>query len=402
MKRVALVGVGPGNEKLLTIQAKEAIETASLVIGAKRMLEVYTAPEQEKIAEYRPEQIKAALVGRDFEAAAVLFSGDLGFYSGAKKLLPLLDEFDVRLLPGISSVQSFSAALGQPWEDWFLTSVHGVSLDIANIVRTHPKTMLLTGTNPDISDICGQLCEAGLGDAAVSVGENLSYPQQRIIVTDAFHGAEMRFAPLAVLLIENPSAGRAYTFGMADDAFIRGKVPMTKSEVRAVALSKLQLFDGAVVWDVGAGTGSVSVEAAALAPRAKVFAVECNLEGVSLIEQNRDRFGCENLNVVAGKAPEALLPLPAPDCVFIGGSGGELPEILTLVLQKNPHARVVVTCVTLETLAALQNVAAILPITEPEMVQISAARVRKLGKYHMPQAENPVFIVSFDGKERMP
>ena len=172
---------------------------------------------------------------------------------------------------------------------------------------------------------------------------------------------------------------------------------MTKEEVRSVSLSRLALREDDLVWDVGAGTGSVAVEAALQAPWGRVFAVEQKPEACALIRQNRDAFSAWNLEVVEGEAPDALRDLPAPDCVFIGGSSGTLGEMLQLALQKKPAVRVVINAITLETLAEGMKWMTALPMEEVQVVQLSAARSRQAGNYHLMMGQNPVAILSGRG-----
>ena len=171
---------------------------------------------------------------------------------------------------------------------------------------------------------------------------------------------------------------------------------MTKEEVRTLALSKLRVEEDHVVWDVGAGTGSVSVECALACPAGQVFAVEKKQEALALLEENKARFHASNLHVVAGTAPEALQDLPAPDRVFLGGTSGELEEILNVIFRKNPAARVVCTAVTLETVAEAARLFA--PLEGADMVQVSATRTRSAGRYHLMDAQNPVWIFSGEGR----
>ena len=199
------------------------------------------------------------------------------------------------------------------------------------------------------------------------------------------------FAPLSVLLVEPAPRSPRRAPGIPDEAFFRDKVPMTKQEVRAAVLAKLAVGPEDVCWDVGAGTGSVSVE---LALQCKcVWAVERGEQALALMEKNRERFGAWNLRIAAGEAPEALAELPAPDKVFIGGSGGRLEEILEQVHRANPRARVCISAIALETLhtalSALERLG-----YEAEVVQISVSRARRAGELHLLLAQNPVFLVT--------
>lgn len=183
---------------------------------------------------------------------------------------------------------------------------------------------------------------------------------------------------------------------MNDNHFIRGRVPMTKSEIRAIVLSKLELKKDSTVYDIGAGTGSVGIEAALSMRQGSVYAIEKKEAGCELIRRNQEALGAKNLTVVCGSAPEALTGLPVPDRVFIGGSGGRLAEILDLVREKNPQARAVITVIALETLAAVGGYLKDRRL-EAEIVSVQVARAEKRGSYHLMQGQNPVYIITIPG-----
>ena len=233
----------------------------------------------------------------------------------------------------------------------------------------------------------------------ITVGENLSLPSERIDVGAPEELKDRELLPLSLIFTENPEAGHVrLTHGLSDAEFLRGDVPMTKQEVRAVSLAKLELTERAVVYDIGAGTGSVSVECARLSETVSVYAVERDPEALALLEKNKRKFCLENLYIVSGEAPAALSGLPAPTHVFVGGSGGHMKEILAAVLEKNREARVVVNLITPESLGAVLEFIREAGIRDEEMVQLSAARSRRAGKSHLMMGQNPVWIVSFTGK----
>lgn len=401
-KTVWLAGIGMGNRRTLTGEALAAIEGADCLIGAARMLEGFSDINAPKKALVSAESILSFLTGHpEYQNAAVLLSGDVGFYSGAARLRPVLERagFAVVGIPGISSPVYFCAKLGLPWEDAFLASAHGRPFSVAAALAEHSKVFVLTGGEKTPAALCTELVHAGMGDARISVGERLSYPDERITKGTAQELAGREFAPLSVLLAER-EAGPALTFGgIEDDAFIRGDAPMTKFEVRSVSVSKLRIRPADVVWDVGAGTGSVSIELARAARLGRVYAVEKNPAAIPLLEENRRKFGVWNLEIAAGEAPAALGGLPAPDRVFVGGSSGGLREILALAKEKNPLVRAVVTAVTLETLAEAVPAFLDCRFPEPDVVQLSAARARKAGRYHLMTGQNPVFILSSGGED---
>jgi len=174
---------------------------------------------------------------------------------------------------------------------------------------------------------------------------------------------------------------------------------MTKEEVREISVCKLRLTRDAVLYDIGSGTGSVAVECAELSDRVQVYAVEKKKEAVLLTEKNRAKFGLNNLTVVEGEAPQAFEKLPAPTHAFLGGTGGNMKEILAALYRKNPRLRVVVNAVTLETLGEITKLLKTLPVEQEEIVQIQVGRAEPAGRHHLMRAENPVFIVSFTFQE---
>ncbi len=397
--RVTIVGIGPGSREAMTAEVRRALEEADCLIGAKRMLEAGLRPNQTVFDAVSPAKIAEYINNHpEFNRFTVAMSGDVGFFSGAKKLLPLLSGCEVTVLPGLSSLVYLCARLGTSYEDVRPVSLHGRDHDLVPDIRKNRRVFTLVGGENGIGLLCKQLTEAGLGGVKVSVGENLSYPQEKVAVGTAAELAELTFESLSVALIENPTADPVVTHGLPDEAFQRTEsVPMTKSEVRSVCLSKLALTEHAICWDVGAGSGSVAIEMALQANSGQVFAIERKDTAVELLRENTRRFGLENLSVVPGLAPEACLCLPAPTHVFIGGSAGNMRQILDCILAKNPNARIVATAVTLESVAELTQCIKDIPFTYTEVVSMSVARDRKAGPYHLMMGQNPIFIFTMQG-----
>ncbi|HIR56948.1 MAG TPA: precorrin-6y C5,15-methyltransferase (decarboxylating) subunit CbiE [Candidatus Gallacutalibacter pullicola] len=392
---VILAGIGCGTPDTMTAEVRDSISGAEIWIGARRILSGLPDGQAEKFAATKPGEILTALLENRGRRCCVLYSGDSGFYSGARSLAPLLEEQGIayRILPGISSVQAMAARMAEPWQGWKLVSAHGVECDAVAAVNTGAPALFLTGGTLGPASLCDKLVRAGLGSLRAVVGENLSYETEKIIHGTAAEFLQREFAPLSVLWVEAaPKPWNGPCQGIRDEEFIRGSVPMTKREVRACAVSMAAPSPGAVLWDVGAGTGSISVELALSTPSGRVFAVECEQEGIDLIRRNRERFGAWNVTPVHGKAPDALADLPAPDAVFIGGTKGGLAEILDIVLEKNPSARIVISAVTMETIAQSSQLLTECGL-EFEATQISAARTRQAGRFHMMAAQNPVFLI---------
>ena len=397
-KHITILGIGMGDPDTLIPAAERACREADLIVGAKRVtdaLKGFGKPVKNAVA---AKDIEAILRNEPAKNIVVVMSGDTGFYSGTKSLLPLIEDMSPVVLPGISSIQYFAAKAGTSWDDAQLLSAHGRPCNYVTKIRRSPKAILLVGGDGGAADLLAALRDNGLGHLPVIVGENLSYPEEKITRGTAAELAKQSFAPLALVLVENPDAHDAVlTQGRPDGDFHRTEVPMTKSEVRAVTLSKLRLTRNALCWDVGAGTGSVSLEMAEIAEDGLVYAIERKPEACDLIEQNKKHLGVTNVTVVEGAAPDALWDLPAPTHVFIGGSGGELKDIMALVLVKNPSARIVVNTVTAETFAAALDAVKTLPVTDVEIVELSVSRGRQVGSYHLMTAQNPVYLFSCRG-----
>ncbi len=399
-KKVTILGTGMGSAATMTEQAEEACRSCGLIVGAKRLTESLSRFGKPSKNAVLAEDIEKIIRESEAEAVVVAMSGDTGFFSGTKTLLPLIADLKPVVLPGISSFQYFAARAGLSWDNALLVSAHGRSCNYVAKIRKNKKVFALTGGESRVKDILEALAENGLGFVRITVGENLSYENETITRGTVQELAGREFDSLAVICAENDRAEALPAgYGWEDEAFLRAEVPMTKQEIRTVTLAKLALTRTSLCWDVGAGTGSVSLEMANLAEDGEVYAVEQKEEACDLIEKNKKHLGITNVTVVRGKAPEAMKDLPAPTHVFVGGSSGNLREILQLVLEKNPAARIVINAVTAETIAESVEVLKELPVTDPDIVQLSAARGRKLGRYHLMTAVNPVFIFTCEGRK---
>lgn len=393
---VTLIGMGSGQPENLTLQGLAALRQADLILGARRLLAVLPAGcTENRAAAYRPDEVAELLQTSGAENAVLVYSGDTGFYSGASSMMEKLEALGVRarVLPGLSSIQLLAAALGRPWQGWNLVSAHGRICDpVAECMQGRP-TFFLTGGSEDPATLCAQLAAEGFGDVQAVVGQCLGTPEEKIFRGSVKELAAGRFNSLSVLLVEAAEVLPRRAPGLPDEAFERGDVPMTKQEVRAAVLAKLAVRPEDILWDVGAGTGSVSVELALAAPRGRVYAVECRPEGCALIKANREKFRTRNLVLVEGLAPAALSDLPAPDAVFIGGSKGSLAAIVDAALDKNPDARICVSAIALESLSAA--VAALTAKGRTVQVsQIAVSRAKAVGGLHLMMAQNPIYLIT--------
>jgi precorrin-6y C5,15-methyltransferase (decarboxylating), CbiE subunit/precorrin-6Y C5,15-methyltransferase (decarboxylating), CbiT subunit len=400
---VFIAGCGMGSPTLLTMEAHAALRHCDVIIGSPRILDSLSTKYQGRIiSEAIPDAIAQLIRSHpEWKNVCIAMSGDVGFYSGAKLLMELLADHAPVLLQGISTPQYFASRLRRPWQDFRLVSGHGKECDVLAEVLNHREVLFLTGGGETAESIVAELVQSGLEDAVVSVGEMLSSPAERITVATAAELRDRQFSSPNVVLVDNPKtfSRDVRSPGIPDEEFIRGDVPMTKREVRVQILSQLGLKEDAVVYDIGAGTGSVAVEAALLARRGRVFAFESNSDACSLIEANRIKFGTYNIRVVPGLAPDAFHQLPPPDAAFIGGSRGHMKNIIEALLGKNPTVKIVVSAVTLETLAEALDLFKQFALSGVTVSQIAISHTKEVGTYHMLQALNPVFVLAGGGRD---
>ncbi len=396
-KQVSIIGTGMNGKNSVTVPALEAINNADAVIGAKRMTTPFSDMDKPVLVSYDPAETSDFIEKTPYEKYAVLMSGDCGFFSGTEKLLPYLAGFHTEIICGITSPVYFSSKIKIPWSDWHFISLHGTDANIVRNIYAHEKTFFLLGGKITPSGICRMLCEYGLDDMEIYIGENLSYDNEKITHSCANELCDIQTTNLAVLLAVNKKYEKLKRIGIPDGEFIRSKVPMTKSEVRSVCISKLEIADNSICWDIGSGSGSVSVEMALQCTDGKVYSVDRSEDAISLIRQNLRKFGCDNIIPVHGCAENIVHKLPAPDCVFIGGSGGHLSKIIGMAYEKNPYAVIVITAVSLETLNKSSEAFEDMGIS-PEITQIAVTRTRKIGTHTMLTAENPIFIIKGGAK----
>ena len=202
-----------------------------------------------------------------------------------------------------------------------------------------------------------------------------------------------------MIIPKGTSTSFKITPGISDDFFIRDKVPMTKEEVREISICKLGLTGRDIVYDIGCGTGSVALEIAAISPESMVYGVESNPAGVQLIEENKRKLGVRNLSIIQAMAPDGLMDLPKASHAFIGGSKGHLKEILDTLYNINPHMKVVMNAISMESIATMQCILPDYPTEYVDVTQVAISKSNEVGGYHLLQANNPVMIFSFEFKE---
>lgn len=396
-----LVGIGMGTPDHLTGEARAAFEKADCILGSGRMLDSFKTTRKPLFDAYDPAKMLTYVQEHpEHRTIAVALSGDVGFYSGARRLISTFGNAGIRteLITGISSVTYFCSRLQIPWEDVKLMSIHGRRENLIAAVRTHFRTFTLLGGRDNVASLCEKLEKYGFENVKLYIGERLHYPEERITEGTPAELKEKAFDSLCVAIIENPSYMSGLRSCIPDEEFQRGDAPMTKSEVRSLSVAKLNLNRDSIAWDIGAGTGSVTIEMALAAADGEVYAIEKKPAAAALIEENARRFGTPNVEVHVGTAPEALTDLPAPTHAFIGGSSGNMKEILQLLLAKNPQVRVVINAITLETVAEANSCFKELGFTDVDITQIQAAKAKKVGPYEMMMGQNPVYIFAGTGK----
>jgi precorrin-6Y C5,15-methyltransferase (decarboxylating) len=415
-----VIGVLDDGVASLNATALAYLRHADVVIGGARTLALLAR-------ELKPGAVRHDLTGKlkavpdwvraaraDHLSCVVLATGDPLCHGIAPYLAQHLCVQALDILPNLSTLQLACARIGLAWQDARIVSVHakdagewarGSTPDhglygLAQALRRHARLLVLTSPDNSPDRIARLLLAEGLGDDFhMAVAENLLQPEERVLAElSPRDAAGMRFAALNVVLLWRVTpAPRPVRFGLMDSAFVQRqpeKGLITKQEVRAVSLARLQLRLDSVVWDIGAGSGSVGLEAARLCPQGHVYAIEKNDADFAIAGQNHAAFGISNYSLHQGKAPEGLDAWPDPDAVFIGGSGGELAGLIALIVGRlRPGGNLVMNFVTLENLATATATLDGIDGVAWDVLQLQAARSKPILHMHRMAAENPVWIV---------
>jgi precorrin-6Y C5,15-methyltransferase (decarboxylating) len=395
--KLYIVGVGPGGQAHQTFAAAEAIKAADCVVAAERHLCLASGHNIIRLERFE-ETFKRIEEKLAVGSVSVLVSGDTGICSLAPLLVKRFgDTAEVMEVPGVSSIQYLCAAVKEKWDDAVILSVHGRDICEARIldaVDKNERAVFLCGPDKTPQWLCRLLAGSGLGGVAVTVGERLSYGGQTITRGAAAELARKEFDALSVVLTVNSQPWRLVNTYPRDKDFLRSDVPMTRECVRSAIIGMLELAPDSVLWDIGAGTGSVSVASAMQCRDGTVFAVERKAEAAELIEKNVRKFHLHNVKTIAGDATEVIQSLPAPTHVFIGGSGDELPKILDYIAGLGGGVRIVISAVTLKTYAIAAELLADERFEGTEANQIAVGSAKKIGGSVIMAAQNPVTLFS--------
>jgi len=406
MRNINLVGIGLGNPNLLTKAAYKAIESSNIIIGARRILESIKEDFADKLyyIEYNTEKILEIIKENIGNEIAVVFSGDISLFSGSIKLFERLNaaiedkkvfkDCKINTFPGISSLSYLCAKTNTDISKVKILSFHGKEELLYHNIDSNEYTFIITSKADGVKKICRKLIEFGFFELDIILGENLSYDNERITKAEASKFLDMEISDLNCMIISNPDADKSISFGLSDEVFVRDKVPITKSEVRAIIMSKLDIQTDSICYDIGAGSGSVSIEMSRLAYDGKVYAIEKNPLAVELIQKNIHNFSAENIELIHAKAPDGLDNIINADKIFIGGSGGELISMMEIIFTSKKNPTIVISAITMETIAQITDIVKIAKEKGyyTEITAINVSKSKEVGPYNMMMAQNMVFI----------
>ncbi|MCL4500927.1 MAG: precorrin-6y C5,15-methyltransferase (decarboxylating) subunit CbiE [Deltaproteobacteria bacterium] len=404
---VQVVGWGMSPEDL-TPKVREIIRKAQVLVAGRRLLDYFPDhPGQTILLGKDPETTLAQLPALATKLrVVVLASGDPNFYGVGPLVVKVLGAERVVIHPNVTAVQAACARLKLPWQDAVVVSLHGRPWTYLEVALNRAADKLIIYTDPEHTPaaIAGFLLERGHSEARLCVLEDLGLAAERLTWLSPAEAREREFSPLNMVVIligedrqtQTPAAEnlRRLHLGFPEEAYAHQGGLITKTEVRAVALAKLQLYPGLTLWDLGAGCGSVGLEASLLLGNGRIIAVEQDRERAAQIRANADKFGVKILEVICGRAPGCLAGLPDPQRVFIGGGGQDLPGILEAAIDRlEPGGRLVLTATLLETLETARAMLATAG-WQIEITQIQVSRSRPLAGGNYLQALNPVWIVT--------
>ncbi|HET6370649.1 MAG TPA: precorrin-6y C5,15-methyltransferase (decarboxylating) subunit CbiE [Nitrospiria bacterium] len=406
------MGIGDDGVASLPVASMQKMQETEILFGGERHLSFFPRHPAEKVPIKSNLKEIAETIRENLgkKRMAVIASGDPNFYGIAKYLVAKLGKEKVEIVPNVSSMQLAFARIGESWDDAAFASCHARPIEgIVDLVKKNAKVGLFTDDENTPAQIAKVLKERGISNCAAIVCENLGGEDERVTETDLDRLTGMNFSPLNVLIlkrdpidVEKQDGGGEeieWTFGRPEEAFAHRKPKLgliTKAEVRMISLAKMRLRSASVVWDIGAGSGSVSIEAARMATAGKVFAIEKNEEDVGLIRENIDRFDTPNVTVLHAKAPDGLDALPDPDAVFIGGSGSRMSDILQICWKRlKTPGHLVVNLATIENLAEAYSFFKGEGM-KPEMTLVQIARGSEILDLTRFDALNPVFILHME------
>jgi len=396
-QKIYLVGAGIKGWEGFGAKALEIITRGEVLIGAQRHLDIFPDYQGTKMV-LGDLSVMLEFLRKTEKRVTVLASGDPNFFGLSRFLLRNLPKERIEIFANVTSMQYAFARIKEPWDDAVFVSVHGRGIKSAiDKIIASEKAAVLTDEKNSPAVIAGELIRRGAEGYIAWVCEDLGMPTENFTRTDVKGLVDLKCSPLNILILIKawePTLETWPVIGIDDDLFATAKKLITKQEVRAVTLAKLQLQNDLVLWDIGAGSGSVAIEAGNLMPNGKVFALEKNPQYLTFIKENLRKFGARNVMLIEAFAPDGIDDLPDPDRVFIGGSGGMLEEIVDAVDKRlKPDGMIVLNAVTLDTLTKAVEFLEDHGYTV-EVCCVNVANTRALTEYKMFEAHNPVYIIA--------
>ena len=393
---LTVIGVGPGDPAYTSQKSIELIRNAGTVLASGRLVDDFSKVNENIRSASLKEMFCYIDDAPEDEDIAILATGDVGFYSIASTLRKRYPQRVIRYEAATGSLAYFCAKIGIGYEDMRLVSVHGRDNDAIAFITYNRKVFFLTGGDHKVKDILDDMCASSLGNVTVYVGEDLSYPQEKITSGTAQELKDREFSDLAVMITVNDEWQDPNELPKDED-FLRNKTPITKQDIRDLSATKLEIRPQDIIADIGAGSGSVSIAMARRACEGRVYAIEREDDATDLIFRNIEKFRAHNVTVIKGSAPGAMEGITKLDKAFIGGSGGNLKEILERLLEINPNIRVVINAITLETIAEATDSLKELGF-DFEATLINSSHSFTAGRYNLMKADNPIYIFSGEKK----
>jgi len=399
---IYIIGIGVNGKDDLSSKALEIIKNSDILFGGERHLSYFSDFKGEQfIIKSNLKEAAHHIKENKNKRITVLASGDPGFYGIADYLIKELGKDDIEIMPNISSMQWAFAKIKETWHDAEIVSSHGRDIErIFEAARRNNKVGIFTSSGDEPKKIAEALLKDDLADFNAYICEDLGSSTEKITTCSLNEVRQKGFSPLNVMILIKNSKTSPNTkimdniLGIPDAFFSHGNGMITKEEIRAISLSKMRIREESVIWDIGAGSGSIAIEAGRIAKMGKVYAIEKKHERIEQINENMKNFLMKNIEVIEGEAPDCLKGLREPDSVFIGGSSGRLKTILEVCSKSMKNkGRIIINAITLDTLKTATD--SLKWLNMPcEIVSVNISKSKGISDSIFFEAQNPVYIIS--------
>ncbi len=399
---VYIIGIGISGKDDLSNKALEIIKNSDILFGGERHLSYFSDFKGERfVIKSNLKEVVQHIKKNRNKRITVLASGDPCFYGITDYLIKNLGKDDIEIIPNISSMQWAFAKIKEPWHDAVIVSSHGRDIErIVEAARHNNKIGVFTSTGDEPKKIAETLLKDGIKDFDIYICEDIGSLDEKIVVYSLKDAASKTFSPLNIMILIKDTKASPNTkimdniFGIPDSSFSHGNGMITKEEIRAISLSKMRIRENSVIWDIGAGSGSIAIEAGRIAKMGKVYAIEKKHDRIEQINENIKKFSMKNVEVIEGEAPDCLKGLTEPDAVFIGGSSGRLKTILEVCSKSMKNkGRIIINAITLDTLKTASDSLKWLNIPF-EIISVNIAKSKDISDSTFFEAQNPVYIIS--------